>query len=62
MNREVKMEHQYSYSLDDYNTLTIWEDNCTLATISDVRKKEAEELFVTIVYELRGIDLDEVEI
>ena len=54
------MEHQYSYSLDDYNTLTVWEDNCTLATISDVTEDQAEDIFVEVVYELRNIDLDEV--
>lgn len=53
------MEHQYSWSVDNHNTMTIWEDDAILATIEDCFPKvKAENLFKDVVYELRGIDLD----
>lgn len=50
------VEHQYSWLVDDRNVMTIWEDNRILATIEDCAKNSGE-LFMDVVFELRGIDL-----
>lgn len=60
------MEHQYSWSMDEHNTMTIWEDNAVLATLEDCYLEcedcfdgTLERLFKDVVYEMRGVDLDE---
>lgn len=54
----VAERHQYSYSIDDYNLMTIWEDDCVLCTVSDVHNEEqAKTLLQEIVFELRGVVL-----
>lgn len=37
--------------------LTVYENNCVLATISNVEGKQADTMFKDVVYELRGINL-----
>ena len=55
--------HKYSYSINDVkNTMTIWEDNCVMCTISDIADDEnARDIFYDVVYEMRGIYLPEEE-
>lgn len=62
------MKHQYSWSIDDHNTMTVWEDDAILATIEDCFSESedcfdetAENIFKDVVYDLRGIDLDDEE-
>lgn len=57
--------HQYSWSVNDNNVMTVWEDNTILATIEDCCKDGAdhfdgslEKMFLDVVYEIRGIKLD----
>lgn len=64
--REAEMEHRYSWSIDDHNTMTIWEDDTILATLEDCYSEcedcfdcTLERLFKDVVYEMRGVDLDE---
>lgn len=59
------MEHQYSWSVDEHNVMTVWEDNRVLATLEDCYEDledcfdaSLEKLFKEVVYELRGVDLD----
>lgn len=59
------MEHQYSWSLDEHNVMTVWEDNRVLATLEDCYEDledrsnaSLDELFKEVVYELRKVDLD----
>ena len=54
---------QYSYSINEStNEMTIWEDNCTMCTISDIVDDEnARDIFYDVVYEMRGIDLEAKE-
>ena len=49
----------YSYTIDDYGTMIVFENDTVLCTISDVNKKNGREVFAEIVYEMRGIELDE---
>lgn len=49
----------YSYTIDDYGRMTVFENDTVLCTISDVNKKNGREVFAEIVYEMRGIELDE---
>lgn len=49
-------EYNYSYN-DDTKELTIYEDNCVLATISDVEEEQMDEMFKEVVFELREIKL-----
>ncbi len=62
------VEHQYSWSIDDNNTMTIWEDDRVLATLPDCYEEyedcfegTLENIFKEVVYEMRGIDLDKEE-
>lgn len=62
----ARTKHQYSWSVDDHNTMTVWEDNTVLATLEDCYSEcedcfdcTLERLFKEVVYELRGVDLDE---
>lgn len=54
---------KYSYSINEHtNEMTIWEDDCTMCTISDVADDEnARDIFYDVVYEMRGIYLPEEE-
>ena len=54
-------EAQYSYSVSGNNTLYIWENDAIMAELSGVTEKQAESLFKEVVYEMRSIDLDEIE-
>lgn len=49
-------EYNYSYN-DDTRELTIYEDNCVLATISDVEEEQTDEMFKEVIFELREIKL-----
>lgn len=49
-------EYNYSYN-EDTRELTIYEDNCVLATISDVEEKQTDEMFKEVVFELKEIKL-----
>lgn len=49
----------YSYSVDDNEVMTIWERSSILCTVSDVTEENAEDMFREIVFEMRGISLDE---
>ena len=57
------MTRYYSYDVNEStNEMTIWEDDYVLCTISDVKNdKNAKNIFYEVVYELRGIDLEEEE-
>jgi len=43
----------YSYTLNENNELTIFENNQILATISDVEPNQVDSLFKEVIYELR---------
>lgn len=43
----------YSYTLNENNKLTIFENNKILATLSDVEPEQVDNLFKEVVYELR---------
>lgn len=45
------------YHNDETKELTIYENDCVLAIISDVEEKQTERMFKEIVYELRGVKL-----
>ena len=48
----------YSYYYNkETKELTIYENDCVLATISDVEEKQTERMFEEVVYELRGVNL-----
>lgn len=60
------MKHVYNWTTDDYGRLIIYEDDCVLATITnedidDISDEALEELFKEVVWEMRGINLDEEE-
>lgn len=55
LRRRCNVRKQYSYNIDEKNTMTIWENNAVLCTISDVRKNSAKELFKEVVYDMRKI-------
>lgn len=60
------MKHVYNWTTDDYGRLIIYEDDCVLATITnedidDISDEALEELFKEVVWEMRGINLDEGE-
>ena len=60
------MKHAYNWTTDDYGRLIIYEDDCVLATITnedvdDISDEALEELFKEVVWEMRGINLDEGE-
>ena len=48
--------YDYSYN-DNTKELTIYENDCVLATISDVEEEQSERMFEEVVYELRGVNL-----
>ena len=48
--------YNYSYN-EDTRELTIYEDDRILATISDVKEEQADEMFKEVVFELREIKL-----
>ena len=48
--------YSYYYN-EETKELTIYENDCVLATISDVEEKQAGRMFEEVVYELRGINL-----
>lgn len=47
-------EYNYSYN-DDTKELTIYENNCVLATISDVEEEQTDEMFKEVIFELRSM-------
>ena len=55
---ENKAKHRYSYSIDDFGTMTVFEDHKVLCTISDVSEETADDMLAEIVYEMRGVDID----
>ena len=57
--QEVAYKDLYSYSVDDYNVMTVMEGCSILCTISDVTEENAEDMFREAVFEMRGISLDE---
>ena len=48
--------YNYYYN-QETQELTIYENDCVLATISDVEEKQAERMFEEVVYDLRGTNL-----
>ena len=48
--------YNYSYN-EDTRELTVYEDDRILATISDVKEEQADEMFKEVVFELREIKL-----
>ena len=45
---------EFSYSLDDFGTMTIWANDCTVAEVSDCGKmspKELTQLMYDVLYE-----------
>lgn len=57
--QEAAYKTLYSYSVDDNNVMTVMEGCSTLCTISDVAEENAEDMFREVVFEMRGISLDE---
>lgn len=55
--QEVAYKDLYSYSVDDYNVMTVMEGCSILCTISDVTEENAEDMFREAVFEMRGISL-----
>lgn len=53
--KEVNM-YNYYYN-QETQELTIYENSCVLATISNVDEKQTDTMFKDVVYELRGINL-----
>ena len=49
--------YDYSYN-DNTKELTIYENDCVLATISDVEEEQIERMFEEVVYELRGVNYE----
>ncbi len=49
---------QYSYSIDDFKKMTVWEGDTILATLENVTKEKAKRLFYDVVYEMRDVDLE----
>ena len=45
------------YHNDETKELTIYENDCVSATISDVEEEQIERMFEEVVYELRGVNL-----
>lgn len=39
----------YSYSLDDYGTLTVYVNDCAIAEISDCTEEGAEEMMLEVL-------------
>lgn len=48
--------YNYYYN-QETQELTIYENGCVLATISNVDEKQTEAMFQEVVYELREINL-----
>lgn len=48
--------YNYYYN-QETQELTIYENNCVLATISNVDEKQIDTIFKDVVYELREINL-----
>lgn len=48
--------YNYYYN-EETKELTIYENDCVLATISDVETNQTDKMFEEVVYELRGINL-----
>lgn len=48
--------YSYYYN-EETKELTIYENDCVLAIISDVEEKQAGRMFEEVVYELRGTNL-----
>lgn len=48
--------YSYYYN-EETKELTIYENDCVLATISDVEEKQTGRMFEEVVYELRGTNL-----
>lgn len=47
---------QYSFSVDDGNTMYIYEDGMLLATIDASNSDDLESLFYEVLYDLRGVE------
>ena len=56
---ENKKKYKYSYSIDDYGTMTVFENNSAICTVSDIHEEDADDMLAEIVYEMRGVDIDE---
>ena len=48
--------YSYYYN-EETKELTIYENDCVLATISDVEEKQVGRMFEEVVYDLRGVNL-----
>lgn len=48
--------YSYYYN-EETKELTIYENDCVLATITNVKAEQADKICEEVVYELRGINL-----
>ena len=48
--------YNYYYN-EETKELTVYENDCVLATISDVEEKQVGRMFEEVVYDLRGTNL-----
>ena len=48
--------YSYYYN-EETKELTVYENDCVLATISDVEEEQSDRMFAEVVYELRGVNL-----
>ena len=48
--------YNYYYN-EETKELTVYENDCVLATISDVEEEQSKRMFEEVVYELRGVNL-----
>lgn len=54
------MEGVYTYSIDGNKVMRIFEIGYLMATIQDVDRDNAQQVFEDVIYQLRGFDLKEV--
>lgn len=59
MLQEEAYKDLYSYSVNDNKVMTVMEGCSILCTISDVSEEDAENMFREVVFEMRGISLDD---
>ena len=50
----------YTYSIDDYNELYVYENGYLLATVNDVEPSNAQDMLEEIVFDKRGINLAKI--
>lgn len=48
----------YYYNLTPDNILEVFENNCLIATVSNVKNGDSLNMFLEIVFEMRGVELD----